>query len=263
MSERAGHTALERAAHTAYALARIGPVALLVPAAWTALSHPWQEPTTPWHIAFWAVAGLSLLGTVIGAVAWIGLGRVGSRGVARRKAAAATVVGLAASAIVPGSFRTIAWLPDEVSRWPRISTCLSNTKQIGLGLGMYRDDYDQYMPPGEQWNDAVITYARSPMLLLCPSSEERQVPSYAINGRLVGIRTDRVRAPESTVVLFDSVPGRNMHGGPELLPRPPRHRQNEAGEPCAAVGFADGHARMSGQRELTKLAWVQKLGPSR
>ena len=30
----------------------------------------------------------------------------------------------------------------------RRSVCLSNMKQIGLGLGMYMQDYDQTFPPG-------------------------------------------------------------------------------------------------------------------
>jgi len=74
----------------------------------------------------------------------------------------------------------------------RRASCMSNMKQIGLGVMQYLQDYDErYMPDHEEWVDAVQPYIKSQQIFRCPSLSEsdadfapdpRPVADYAING---------------------------------------------------------------------------------
>jgi prepilin-type N-terminal cleavage/methylation domain-containing protein/prepilin-type processing-associated H-X9-DG protein len=63
----------------------------------------------------------------------------------------------------------------------RQSTCISNTKQLGLGVLMYAQDYDEQYPmmsfkaaPGIayriRWADQIYPYVKNEALFLCPSA---------------------------------------------------------------------------------------------
>jgi prepilin-type N-terminal cleavage/methylation domain-containing protein/prepilin-type processing-associated H-X9-DG protein len=66
----------------------------------------------------------------------------------------------------------------------RQTACLSNTKQIALGLSMYAQDADETLPParhgtgtncssgaikGSQWNKLLLPYAKNEQFMACPS----------------------------------------------------------------------------------------------
>ncbi len=66
----------------------------------------------------------------------------------------------------------------------RQTSCLSNCKQIGLGIGMYMQDYDgtafncPYPGPNTTapgldifWTEAVMPYTKSQQIFTCPSNE--------------------------------------------------------------------------------------------
>jgi prepilin-type N-terminal cleavage/methylation domain-containing protein len=75
----------------------------------------------------------------------------------------------------------------------RQTSCLSNQKQIGLGILMYAQDYDETMPiPGwnpitapngsascYSWRWAVQSYIKNTGLLLCPTFERPNEPIWA------------------------------------------------------------------------------------
>jgi len=74
----------------------------------------------------------------------------------------------------------------------RQSTCLSNTKQIGLGLYMYADDYDETFPQngpyggdGEGGASYILTmvdpYIKNKKVWQCPSSTKYNNTSYCTN----------------------------------------------------------------------------------
>ena len=55
----------------------------------------------------------------------------------------------------------------------RRSSCMSNMKQIGLGVMQYLQDYDErYMPEHDEWVDAVQPYIKSTQIFRCPSLAE-------------------------------------------------------------------------------------------
>lgn len=56
----------------------------------------------------------------------------------------------------------------------RQSSCLSNTKQLGLALMQYSQDYDEMLPiynidQTRMWADLVGPYIKNTQILLCPS----------------------------------------------------------------------------------------------
>ena len=64
----------------------------------------------------------------------------------------------------------------------RQTACLSNLRQVGLGLQMYTQDYDETLPPANEADDfanpkappnflgSILPYARSRAIFACPSS---------------------------------------------------------------------------------------------
>jgi prepilin-type N-terminal cleavage/methylation domain-containing protein/prepilin-type processing-associated H-X9-DG protein len=72
----------------------------------------------------------------------------------------------------------------------RKASCQSNLKQIGLGLMMYVQDYDETYPARsegytvggitQQWMDVIQPYVKSYQVWVCPTSG----PSYSVGGRM-------------------------------------------------------------------------------
>jgi prepilin-type processing-associated H-X9-DG protein len=144
------------------------------------------------------------------------------------------------------------WLGANMYRGPRDpdpsaphAACVSNMKQIALYLDMYAYDYDGHYPPKETWREAVYPYVRNEQVFRCPLAKQQELDSYAFNARLSGAKLPWPMDREHTVLLFESRPGLNLAGGPELLEQ--RHR----GE--ANVAFADGH--VASVRDPEGLVW--------
>src|SRR2546423_3994705 len=71
----------------------------------------------------------------------------------------------------------------------RQASCLSNTKQLGTGIMMYAQDYDEYMPYGYMynlpqqtqlwyWQDLVQPYIKNYGVYVCPSAGSHTVVNY-------------------------------------------------------------------------------------
>ena len=67
----------------------------------------------------------------------------------------------------------------------RRTSCLSNLKQIGLGVMQYTQDYDEtllcWSIQGIQWQDLVQPYVKSKQVFLCPSRSDLQNGAYGWN----------------------------------------------------------------------------------
>ncbi|MCD6351804.1 MAG: DUF1559 domain-containing protein [Armatimonadetes bacterium] len=120
----------------------------------------------------------------------------------------------------------------------RQTSCLSNVKQLALGMMMYVQDYDERFPvfgpawgtnpsppgTGVSWWQGIYPYVKNYQLYVCPNYDEHgpfiywgrtfQVfPSYGMNGHLhVGVplggnggrKLAQVQRPASCVLLADS-----------------------------------------------------------
>ena len=114
----------------------------------------------------------------------------------------------------------------------RQTSCLSNVKQIGLGLLMYLQDYDESFPPSYQWvtygsdwplrkwAPTVLPYIKNSQIFVCPSDQpggdagnDSVGPiSYAANaalfpgarGYFTPLRLGRVARPSECIMLCDA-----------------------------------------------------------
>jgi prepilin-type N-terminal cleavage/methylation domain-containing protein/prepilin-type processing-associated H-X9-DG protein len=66
----------------------------------------------------------------------------------------------------------------------RQSTCLSNTKQLGLAIMQYAQDYDERLPPMNSqapvnylWYQVIDPYMKNSQILKCPSQTNTNVPA--------------------------------------------------------------------------------------
>ncbi|MDO8473546.1 MAG: DUF1559 domain-containing protein [Dehalococcoidia bacterium] len=161
----------------------------------------------------------------------------------------------------------------------RQSTCLSNVKQLGLGIMQYKQDYDETFPLYSatiSWCQAITPYVKSLGIFKCPSdSTPGQILSYTNNAYLmshpwygwgVAASDAAVNEPAKTVALVDGygdpyygpitslAPGSPLWNGPFGFPcfatgPEPAYSQHQmatggkkhtGGVNCA---FADGHGK--------------------
>ncbi len=113
----------------------------------------------------------------------------------------------------------------------RQTACLSNMKQVGLGLTMYTQDWDEILPPGNTVNDfgaakapanflgSIIPYTKNKQIFYCPSSvaaesvgydkktyacTELSCSSYQGNGVVMGRSLSTMPAPADIVYLDEN-----------------------------------------------------------
>jgi prepilin-type processing-associated H-X9-DG protein len=88
---------------------------------------------------------------------------------------------------------------------PGDTQCLSNTKQIAIGLLMYIQDYDDTLPPMKSTasvQTAIFPYIKNKAVFTCPVTKKGYVYSAALGKKKMA----QIKAPASTVMLKDAVP---------------------------------------------------------
>lgn len=105
----------------------------------------------------------------------------------------------------------------------RRTSCLSNLKQIGLGLMQYTQDYDERMPfanydanngAGFWWMDAIEPYVKSTQIYTCPSRS-------TFSGNPIDYTLYRPRAQRGTLNQFGTYGINNTHLNSAGLLEPP------------------------------------------
>jgi prepilin-type N-terminal cleavage/methylation domain-containing protein/prepilin-type processing-associated H-X9-DG protein len=155
----------------------------------------------------------------------------------------------------------------------RQTSCLSNTKQLGLGLNMYAQDYDERLPYGYVyvgvnwygWGHALGPYVKNNQLFTCPSVPTLTLDlnvwndgtqgGYGYNDALYALALATVQAPAGTLAFADcnyysmwhgqTDPPPNQSAGNYATPDP---RHNNGANTC----FVDGHAKWYKLDEICK-----------
>ena len=126
--------------------------------------------------------------------------------------------------------------------------CLSNAKQIALGMKMYADDYDDKFPLKESWQSALtgyLKYEKPDEVFICPSAK---VPenSYAMHAERSGSSRTKIPDLSKTVIGFESdLPKSHAYGGFEAVAY--RHADR------ANFMYADGHGKMVEHSQVQQL----------
>ncbi|TKJ38888.1 MAG: hypothetical protein CEE38_04105 [Planctomycetes bacterium B3_Pla] len=123
--------------------------------------------------------------------------------------------------------------------------CSTNMVALSKAMLIYSNDYGQNPTP-EKWCDLLIEHVEvTPEMFRCKGAPEGP-SNYAINKHLEEFDG---AAPAGTVLLFETYPGWNQAGGPEILTT-----ENHEGDGCNIV-FVDGHAEFVRTQTLNDLRW--------
>ena len=249
---------LRRLGKLSYRLACAGPFALWVMALLYPPTNERALPALPIQALWWTLCLSAPCGAVLGAIALLLFRRqtLGHRKLNVSYAYAGLIVGVLASLSLLLDIPMMNGQREENHYGGAHRTsCLSNVKQLGLAFSMYLQDYDEHYPLPKAWNEGIYPYTKNTEILRCPYAREEKLPTYAMNRGLKSVLSARIETAANTVMLFDSIPGKNLSGGRELLPDPPRHGKNDDN----SIGFVDGHAKGVSQKNLSNLLWSPPL----
>jgi prepilin-type processing-associated H-X9-DG protein len=144
-----------------------------------------------------------------------------------------------------GSFNTMAYMFTDTKPFLRAReaargvSCLSNVKQIGLGVLMFIQDHDErYKFKAETYKKSIMPYIKNEAVFRCPDDKSVGI-SYSFNANLAGIGLANLQYPADTVMIYEGKNGKLDF----------RHNGK------ASVGFADGHAKLINAEGAKKLRW--------
>ena len=156
----------------------------------------------------------------------------------------------------------------------RRASCLTNLKQIMLGVKQYVQDYDGKYPlvvsgprnssgkAGDYsafgWADAIYPYVKSTQIFQCPSEEtapttvdalQPQYTDYWFNARASGVSEKQVWEPAQILLLGDGNDGTDLTNARYHLMSIPAKWRGDVKSPLyrhtetANFAFADGHVK--------------------
>jgi len=126
--------------------------------------------------------------------------------------------------------------------------CTANMSNLGKDMLIYTNDHDSF-PSTLKWCDLLIEHTDTtrPTFHCIASATPPHTCNYAMNKNIENFDTGN--APPDMVLLFETKPGWNQAGGPELL-----STDNHQGEGCNVL-FIDGSVRFIRTRNLDELKW--------
>ncbi|MEN6423930.1 MAG: hypothetical protein ABFE13_01100 [Phycisphaerales bacterium] len=145
----------------------------------------------------------------------------------------------------------IAFAPGGKRQSPHVA-CMANLRQLAVCLDVYARDHGRTYPPVERWCDVVVRtldedHKDIQKIFRCPLAKKGPC-DYSMNPH-ASPRGACGRIGREVVLLFESKPGWNQSGGPELLTT-----DNHRGEGCSVL-FADLHVEFVKTVDLSKLKW--------
>jgi len=124
--------------------------------------------------------------------------------------------------------------------------CGNNMSGLDEMMLLYTGDYDEKYPTPSNWCDLLNDYAEiNPRSFRCIGGPAGRC-NYAMNANVEKLGTS---APPDMVLLFETLPGWNQAGGPELLTT-----DNHQGEGCNVL-FVDTHVEFVKAGDIPDLKW--------
>jgi prepilin-type processing-associated H-X9-DG protein len=85
------------------------------------------------------------------------------------------------------------------------TACMSNCKQIALGMLMYAQDFDEKLPPmasAARFQKVMMPYIKNAKTFLCPATQK----PYVLNTTLNHKSKAKIKALATTATFFDAEP---------------------------------------------------------
>jgi hypothetical protein len=124
--------------------------------------------------------------------------------------------------------------------------CGTNMHSLGKAMLIYANDYDDKFPTSSEWCDLLIEHQEvSPTTFRCKGAPEGPC-NYAMNTNVGELGSS---APPDMVLLFETHPGWNQTGGPEILTT-----EYHEGDGCNVL-FVDLRAAFVKTQALEHLRW--------
>jgi prepilin-type processing-associated H-X9-DG protein len=126
--------------------------------------------------------------------------------------------------------------------------CVTNMSGLDNEMLLYAGDNNEMYPAPDHWCDLLIEHdpALTKKTFRCKGDKEGP-SSYAMNKNIEKLG---INSPPDMVLLFESKPGWNQSGGPELLTT-----KNHQGEGCNIM-FNDGHVYFIQAKDINNLRWT-------
>jgi prepilin-type processing-associated H-X9-DG protein len=160
------------------------------------------------------------------------------------------IAGIAApAAIIPFALLMGILMPalSRVRMIAQRQVCTTNMASLGKAMLIYAYDSNDMYPTSSKWCDLLTEYADvTKESLVCKGASEGPC-SYAMNKNIEKLGT---KAPPDIVLLFETKPGWNQCGGPEIL-----STDNHRGEGCNVL-FNDGHVEFVKIKDINNLKWM-------
>jgi prepilin-type processing-associated H-X9-DG protein len=125
--------------------------------------------------------------------------------------------------------------------------CGENMSGLGRAMLIYANDYGDEFPARTEWCDLLMKYADVPREGFRCKGALKGPCNYAMNKNVWNF--SRGDTPPDMVVLFETHPGWNQIGGPEILTT-----DNHKGLGCNVL-YVDGHVEFVRTGDLEKLKW--------
>ena len=154
-------------------------------------------------------------------------------------AASLSIVALLMAILMPALARTRAVAYRMV--------CCTNMSGLGKAMLIYASDNNEMYPSASEGCDLLIEHTDVPgSIFRCKGALEGPC-NYAMNKNIEELGPD---APPDMVLLFETYPGWNQSGGPEILTT-----ENHNGDGCNIL-FNDSHAQFVKTEDINDLKWT-------
>lgn len=136
----------------------------------------------------------------------------------------------------------------------RVLLSMNNARQLCLAVNLYCDDNDGSFPPVENWPDVLEPYIRNEKVLTSPFAPEAG-RIWTMNKNLDGLKTQDIKQPGRTVLIFEARFNSPPAGGRELLSEKPGTIRGHV------IGFLDGHVELVRPDRFDELIWTPGTQP--
>jgi len=92
----------------------------------------------------------------------------------------------------------------------RRTSCLSNMRELALGIQMFAKDYEGRLPGTVTWAEDIRPYVQNKQIFECPERPRGEKGGYALNPLVAGKKLEDIADPATTVLLYEV----DEHGQP-------------------------------------------------